>query len=60
VDVTSGKADEGQRLIRTVFFRFPNKVWHVSPIYPQEMCTVFDQIGMKREELSQWQMSLML
>ena len=60
VNAASSEADEGQRLMRAVFFRFANKVWHVSPIYPQEMCTVFDQVGMKREEISQWQMSLML
>ena len=60
VNAASSEADEGQRLMRAVFFRFANKVWHVSPIFPQEMCTVFDQIGMKREEISQWQMSLIL
>jgi ribosomal protein S18 acetylase RimI-like enzyme len=47
-------------LMRAVFSRFPNKVWHVPAIYPEEICAVFDQVGMKREEISQWQMSLKL
>lgn len=47
-------------LVRAVFSRFPNKTWHVPAIYPEEICAVFDQTGMKREEISQWQMSLML
>jgi len=47
-------------LMRALFARFPNKVWHVSPIYPEEMGIIFEQVGMTRETLSQWQMSLML
>lgn len=44
-------------LLRALFAKFPNKVWHVSPIYPEEMGFVFEHIGMTRESLSQWQMS---
>ena len=47
-------------LMRAVFARFPNKTWHVPAIYPEEICAVFDQVGMKREEISQWQMALKL
>jgi GNAT superfamily N-acetyltransferase len=47
-------------LMRALFARFPNKTWHVSPIYPEEMSFIFEQVGMKREEISQWQMSLKL
>lgn len=47
-------------LLRAVFARFPNKTWHVPSIYPEEICAVFDDLGMKREEISQWQMSLTL
>ncbi|MBP6207994.1 MAG: GNAT family N-acetyltransferase [Anaerolineales bacterium] len=47
-------------LIRALFARFPNKTWHVPALYPEEICAVFDQIGMKREDISQWQMSLTL
>jgi ribosomal protein S18 acetylase RimI-like enzyme len=47
-------------LMRAVFSRFPNKTWHVPALYPEEICAVFDQVGMKREEISQLQMSFML
>lgn len=47
-------------LLRALFAKFPNKVWHVSPIYPEEMGFIFEQVGMVRESLSQWQMSRML
>jgi ribosomal protein S18 acetylase RimI-like enzyme len=54
------EAGPGAGLMRALFARFPNKVWHVSPIYPEEMAGLFEQVGMQREELSQWQMSLKL
>jgi ribosomal protein S18 acetylase RimI-like enzyme len=44
-------------LLRALFAKFPNKIWHVSPIYPEEMGFIFEQVGMERESLSQWQMS---
>ncbi|MFN8411958.1 MAG: GNAT family N-acetyltransferase [Anaerolineales bacterium] len=55
-----GEAGQGQKLMRAVFFRFPNKVWHVTPIYPEELCPFFEKLGMQRESLSQWQMSATL
>ena len=47
-------------LLRALFAKFPNKVWHVSPIYPEEMGVIFEYVGMQRETLSQWQMSRVL
>ena len=44
-------------LMRALFTRFPGKVWHVSPIYPEELGFIFEHVGMTRESLSQWQMS---
>lgn len=44
-------------LMRALFAKFPNKIWRVSPIYPEEMGFIFEQVGMARETLSQWQMS---
>lgn len=44
-------------LLRALFAKFPNKVWHVSPIYPEEMGFIFEHVGMERESISQWQMS---
>lgn len=47
-------------LMRAVFSRFPNKTWHVPSLFPEEMSAIFEQMGMKREEISQWQMALKL
>ena len=47
-------------LLHALFAQFPNKTWHVSAIFPEEMSFIFEQAGMKREEISQWQMSLAL
>ena len=44
-------------LMRALFAKFPGKIWHVSPIYPEEMGFIFEHVGMQRESLSQWQMS---
>ena len=44
-------------LMRALFAKFPGKVWHVSPIYPEEMGFIFEHVGMERESISQWQMS---
>ena len=47
-------------LMRAVFSRFPNKTWRVPAIFPEEMAPIFEEVGMKREELSQLQMALTL
>ena len=47
-------------LMRAVFSRFPNKIWRVPAIFPEEMSPIFEEVGMKREELSQLQMALTL
>jgi ribosomal protein S18 acetylase RimI-like enzyme len=47
-------------LIRALFSQFPNKTWHVPAVFPEEICFVFEEVGMKREEISQLQMSLTL
>lgn len=60
INAQGDDAGPGAELMRALFARFPNKVWHVSPIYPEEMAGPFEQVGMQREEISQWQMSLKL
>lgn len=60
INADSVEAGAGQELMRALFARFPNKVWHIPPVYPEEMAFIFEQAGMQREELSQWQMSLKL
>jgi ribosomal protein S18 acetylase RimI-like enzyme len=47
-------------LMRALFAQFPNKTWHVPALFPEEICFVFEAAGMQREELSQYQMSLVL
>ncbi len=47
-------------LLRALFANFPNKTWHVSAIFPEEMSFIFEQVGMTREQISQWQMLLTL
>jgi len=60
VKTHSGQTGLGADMMRALFARFPNKTWHVPALYPEETCAVFEQIGMKRESISQWQMALML
>jgi ribosomal protein S18 acetylase RimI-like enzyme len=60
VKTDSRGAGQSGVLMRALFARFPNKVWHVSPIFPEEMGVIFEQVGMTHETLSQWQMSLIL
>ncbi len=60
VKTDSRGAGRSLALMRALFARFPNKTWHVSPIYPEEMGFIFEQMGMQCETLSQWQMSLAL
>lgn len=47
-------------LIKTLFKKFQNKIWHVPAVFPEEMSFIFEQVGMRRENISQWQMSLAL
>jgi ribosomal protein S18 acetylase RimI-like enzyme len=56
----SRKAGAGPDLMRALFASFPGKIWHVSPIYPEEMGFIFEQAGMLQEAISQWQMALSL
>ena len=57
VKARSRGAGLSEVLMRGLFAKFPNKIWHVSPIYPEEMGFIFEHVGMERESLSQWQMS---
>jgi len=47
-------------LIRSIFAKYPNKTWHVPVIFPEEMSPIFEDVGMERESISQWQMLLKL
>lgn len=43
-------------LLEALFAKFPNKVWQVPAIFPEEMGSTFMRAGMQPETLSQWQM----
>lgn len=60
VKAGSHGAGQGPALMRALFSRFPNKVWRVSAIFPEEFSPIFEEAGLKREPLSQLQMALML
>lgn len=53
----NGRAVE---LLRRVMSSYVDKTWHVPAILPEELGVVFERVGFRREELSQWQMSLRL
>jgi GNAT superfamily N-acetyltransferase len=50
----------GTDLLKTIIAHYPNKTWHVPAIFPEEFAKVFERAGFAREELSQWQMRLVL
>jgi ribosomal protein S18 acetylase RimI-like enzyme len=60
VKTRSRGAGLSRALLQALFANFRGKTWHVSAIFPEEMAFVFEQAGMKREAISQWQMSLAL
>lgn len=57
VKARSRGAGLSEVLMRALFAKFLNKIWHVSAIYPEEMGFIFEHVGMEREPISQWQMS---
>jgi ribosomal protein S18 acetylase RimI-like enzyme len=52
------RQSQGPRVMRALFSKFPNKTWHIPALCPEEVGIVFEEAGMKREELSQFQMTL--
>jgi GNAT superfamily N-acetyltransferase len=50
----------GTGMVKRVMANHPGKTWHVSAILPEELGGVFEGAGFEREELSQWQMRLIL
>ncbi|MBI1730459.1 GNAT family N-acetyltransferase [Candidatus Acetothermia bacterium] len=49
------------RLLRALFTKFPEKTWAISIIWPEEIAPhFFESLGFRREELSQFQMKLVL
>ena len=47
-------------ILKRVTAKHPGKIWHVPAIWPEEFGDIFERAGFQREELSQWQMGLIL
>jgi hypothetical protein len=52
----SEKQDEAEFLMRALFAAHPGKTWHVPAIFPEEQAPTFENAGMEKQEISQWQM----
>jgi len=50
----------GVAMLKNVIANYPGKTWHVPAIFPEEFGKLFERAGFEREELTQWQMRLML
>jgi GNAT superfamily N-acetyltransferase len=47
-------------LLRNVMANYPDKTWHIPAIFPEEFGNIFEMAGFEREDISQWQMRLVL
>ena len=47
---------QATRLIQAVFAEFPDKIWTIPAICPDEIGSLFEKVGFRRDTLSQFQM----
>jgi len=47
-------------MLKSLIAHHPGKTWHVPAIFPEEFGKIFDRAGFAKEELTQWQMRLVL
>ena len=47
-------------MLKSVIANHPGKTWHVPTIFPEEFGKIFERAGFEIEELTQWQMKLVL
>jgi GNAT superfamily N-acetyltransferase len=50
----------GVDMLKNVIANHPGKTWHIPAIFPEELGRLFERADFEREELTQWQMRLML
>jgi ribosomal protein S18 acetylase RimI-like enzyme len=50
----------GTDILKSVIAQHPGKTWHVPALLPEEFGKVYQRAGFIREDLSQWQMRLIL
>jgi len=54
------KRGQGEKLLQGLFVKFPEKVWLVPAIFPDEFNTLIEKVGFELEELSQLHMIMSL
>jgi len=47
-------------LLRAAIAHHPDKTWRIAPHFPEEIGGLFEKVGLTRDKLSQWQMSVSL
>lgn len=47
---------QATRLLSALFAKYPDKVWQVPAIFPEEIGNTFERAGMQPDILTQWQM----
>jgi GNAT superfamily N-acetyltransferase len=50
----------GVEMLKSITAHHSGKTWHVPAVWPEELGTIFERVGFQRENLSQWQMKLIL
>ena len=50
----------GMEMLKSLIATHAGKTWHIPAIFPEGLGKVFERAGFEREELSQWQMRLVL
>jgi GNAT superfamily N-acetyltransferase len=50
----------GADMLKSIIAAHPHKNWHVPALLPEELGKVYERAGFVREDLSQWQMRLVL
>lgn len=51
---------QASALLRAAIVQHPGKEWRVSAIWPEELGGLFEKIGLERDHLTQWQMTVTL
>ena len=49
---------QGRDILKALFAQFPQKIWHVPAIFPEEMGVFFQKLGFEKQDLAQYQMEL--
>lgn len=56
VPAQARRQGQAVRLLNALFAKYPDKIWLVPAIFPEEMSSTFLRAGMQPDTLSQWQM----